>query len=254
MIEAPIKDITTADTTVSVQSGQTIGLGGMITNEQTVVVRKVPWLRDIPLIGRLFRYNLNRHKRKELLVFLTPVVLEDDAYAESIKARETELIHMPPVAFSFGDNLTGLYSGAADGEPSPQTPILKSSQTSRAPLSKQPEPKSSKMTGPVSRANSESAVGGHSHQIQTTAATTSSEESQGLQRENTSPAGGAVRNASYSSQHDAPPANPQRKKSSRWVRSPNSPGFVSNRDTAPTGKPDITPPDAPSVRLNSPSP
>ncbi|MFN8705823.1 MAG: type II secretion system protein GspD, partial [Planctomyces sp.] len=37
VIEAPIKDITTADTTVSVQSGQTIVLGGMITNDQTNV-------------------------------------------------------------------------------------------------------------------------------------------------------------------------------------------------------------------------
>lgn len=114
VIEAPIKDITMADTTVSIQSGQTIVLGGMITNDQMVVVRKVPWLGDIPLIGRLFRYDLNQHKRKELLVFLTPVVLEDDGHAEYLKGREAGLIHMPSTAFSFGDNLTGTYSETLD--------------------------------------------------------------------------------------------------------------------------------------------
>ncbi len=110
MIEAPIKDITTAETTVSVQSGQTIVLGGMITNDIAVVARKVPWLGDIPLVGRLFRYDLQRHRRKELLVFLTPIVLEDDMKAEFVKTQEVERIHMPAEAWSFGDNLTGIYS------------------------------------------------------------------------------------------------------------------------------------------------
>lgn len=116
VIEAPIKDITTADTTVSIQSGQTIVLGGMITNDQTVVARKVPWLGDIPLIGRLFRYDLNRHKRKELLVFLTPTVLEHDGHADLLKAREAGLIKMPAEAFSFGDNLTGTYGAPAESQ------------------------------------------------------------------------------------------------------------------------------------------
>lgn len=122
VIEAPIKDITQADTTVSVQSGQTIVLGGMITNDQTVVVRKVPWLGDIPLIGRLFRYDLNRHKRKELLVFLTPVVVEDDGHSEYLKSRETSLINMPSTAFSFGDNLTGTYDNSLDAQGVPPMP------------------------------------------------------------------------------------------------------------------------------------
>ena len=116
VIEAPIKDITTADTTVSIQSGQTIVLGGMITNDQTVVTRKVPWLGDIPIVGRLFRYDLNRHKRKELLVFLTPTVLEGDGHAEYMKSRETGLIHMPVEAFSFGDNLSGTYNGGINSQ------------------------------------------------------------------------------------------------------------------------------------------
>ena len=78
VIEAPVKDITTASTTVSVQSGETIVLGGMITNNESVVNRKVPWLGDIPLLGRLFRYDSNQFAKKELIVFLTPVTLNDE--------------------------------------------------------------------------------------------------------------------------------------------------------------------------------
>ncbi len=77
VIEAPVKDITTASTTVSVQSGETVVLGGMITNNESVVHRKVPWLGDIPLLGRLFRYDSNQFARKELIVFLTPIALND---------------------------------------------------------------------------------------------------------------------------------------------------------------------------------
>ncbi len=77
VIEAPVKDITTASTTVSVQSGETVVLGGMITNNESVVHRKVPWLGDIPLLGRLFRYDSNQFARKELIVFLTPIALTD---------------------------------------------------------------------------------------------------------------------------------------------------------------------------------
>jgi hypothetical protein len=81
-----------------------------------VVVRKVPWLGDIPFIGRLFRYDLNRHKRKELLVFLTPTVLEHDGHADLLKAREAGLINMPAEAFSFGDNLTGTYGAPVESQ------------------------------------------------------------------------------------------------------------------------------------------
>jgi type II secretory pathway component GspD/PulD (secretin) len=116
VIEAPIKDITTADTTVSVQSGQTIVLGGMITNDQIVVVRKVPFLGDIPFLGHLFRYDLNRHKRKELLVFLTPIVLDDYGHQECVKAAEARHVHIPAEAFSFGDNLSGNYFGSANSD------------------------------------------------------------------------------------------------------------------------------------------
>ncbi|MCA9084554.1 MAG: hypothetical protein KDA81_10890 [Planctomycetaceae bacterium] len=113
VIEAPIKDITTAETSVSVQSGQTIVLGGMIGEETTTVTRKVPWLGDIPLIGRAFRYDLLDNQRKELLVFLTPIVVENNQHSAWIMDREISRIQMPPSAWDFLQDMNGAEGAGA---------------------------------------------------------------------------------------------------------------------------------------------
>ncbi len=95
VIEAPVKDITTATTTVNVKSGQTIVLGGMITRDTANLTRKVPFLGDIPFVGAAFRYNLNETKRKELLIFLTPIIIEGDEDADRLKLEEMQRISMP---------------------------------------------------------------------------------------------------------------------------------------------------------------
>lgn len=107
VIEAPVKDITTATTAVSVQSGQTIVLGGMITKEDITVERKVPFLGDIPIIGRAFRYDFDQSERRELLIFLTPYVIEGQQHSEEIKHREIDHIHMPDSVKEFDWQLYG---------------------------------------------------------------------------------------------------------------------------------------------------
>ncbi|MCA8998318.1 MAG: hypothetical protein KDA80_15065 [Planctomycetaceae bacterium] len=94
VIEAPVKDITTAQTSVSVQTGQTIVLGGMITRDTATVSRKVPFLGDIPIAGHLFRYDYERCRRKELLIFLTPQVVYGAATSEAIKEQEVARVSM----------------------------------------------------------------------------------------------------------------------------------------------------------------
>jgi type II secretory pathway component GspD/PulD (secretin) len=107
VIEAPVKEITTANTTVSVQSGQTIVLGGMITNANQTVNRKVPWLGDLPVIGKAFRWDLNSMARTELLVLLTPIQVSDDVHSDLLAHQEVSRIHMPASAWEFNDNVFG---------------------------------------------------------------------------------------------------------------------------------------------------
>jgi general secretion pathway protein D len=92
-VTSPVKDITTANTTVKVPDGQTIVVGGMITNTDESIERKVPWLGDVPVVGQLFRYDSNAHYRTELLIFLTPRVIRCDQDSEEIKKVEAQRIH-----------------------------------------------------------------------------------------------------------------------------------------------------------------
>ena len=69
---APIVNQRQAETTMSAKDGETIILGGMIRNQVTSTVNKVPLLGDIPLLGNIFRSTNTDHQKTELLVFLTP--------------------------------------------------------------------------------------------------------------------------------------------------------------------------------------
>ncbi|MDR0480252.1 MAG: type II secretion system secretin GspD [Gallionellaceae bacterium] len=63
------------ESTVLVDEGQIIVLGGLIQDSVTDTVSKVPLLGDIPLLGNLFRYNSRQHTKTNLMVFIRPYVL-----------------------------------------------------------------------------------------------------------------------------------------------------------------------------------
>ena len=71
----PIINQRRANTTVSVQSGQTIIIGGLIATTDDKRIKKVPVLGDIPVLGYLFSKSQMSRDRKELLILLTPQVL-----------------------------------------------------------------------------------------------------------------------------------------------------------------------------------
>ncbi len=67
-----------AETVVQVKDGQTIVIGGLLSNERSRdAIRKVPWLGDIPVLGVLFRSKDYQHGLTELLVLVTLDVLKD---------------------------------------------------------------------------------------------------------------------------------------------------------------------------------
>jgi type II secretion system protein D len=74
-VTAPIINERLATTTVSVQSGQSIIIGGLISTSEDSRNKRIPWLGNIPLLGALFRSTSDFRNRQELLIFLTPQVL-----------------------------------------------------------------------------------------------------------------------------------------------------------------------------------
>ncbi len=68
---------------VLVSDGETIVIGGVFSNTQNKVVDKVPFLGDVPYVGRLFRRDVITESKSELLVFLTPRIMNNQAIAVS---------------------------------------------------------------------------------------------------------------------------------------------------------------------------
>lgn len=64
-------------TTVLVEDGQTLVLGGLLDDQQSGTREKIPLLGDIPVVGNLFRYSTNSRSKTNLMVFLHPTILRD---------------------------------------------------------------------------------------------------------------------------------------------------------------------------------
>jgi general secretion pathway protein D len=79
-------------TSVLVQDGALLVLGGLITEEVRENVSKVPGLGDIPVLGNLFRYRSTRTERRNLMVFLRPVILRDEISESSVSSAKYNFI------------------------------------------------------------------------------------------------------------------------------------------------------------------
>jgi len=79
----PVVDVRTSQTSVSVDSGETIVLGGLIRDRENVTKRKVPFLGDIPFLGKAFQYDYRNQTKTNLLIFITASII--DAKGEAIR-------------------------------------------------------------------------------------------------------------------------------------------------------------------------
>lgn len=68
---------------VLVADGETIVIGGVFSNTQSKSVDKVPFLGDLPFVGRVFRRDLVQDRKSELLVFITPRIMNNQAIQAS---------------------------------------------------------------------------------------------------------------------------------------------------------------------------
>lgn len=73
--------------TVSVQSGETVALGGLIRDQRNASRSGIPGLRDLPVLGPLFGVTDNSDGRTELLVLITPRIVRNSEEARSVTAE-----------------------------------------------------------------------------------------------------------------------------------------------------------------------
>ncbi|KTR42125.1 secretion system protein, partial [Curtobacterium oceanosedimentum] len=65
-----------AETTLELGSGQSMMIGGLLSNSRDNSIEKTPWLGDLPLIGSLFRSNAFKRNETELVIIITPYLVK----------------------------------------------------------------------------------------------------------------------------------------------------------------------------------
>jgi general secretion pathway protein D len=99
-VNAAVIDKRSADTVVVTPNGQTIAIGGLISTQKTDQDRKVPFLGDIPVLGNLFKRKISTHAKTELLIFLTPYVIQTPGDLAKMTEDEHGRLEQAPNTFT----------------------------------------------------------------------------------------------------------------------------------------------------------
>ncbi len=93
VIRSPIINETTAETTIMAMSGQTVVLSGLMQETKSDSRRGVPILSDIPVLGPLFRFDSEQVNRSELLIIMTPYLVNGDETIDLQNQLEYDRMH-----------------------------------------------------------------------------------------------------------------------------------------------------------------
>jgi len=94
VINQPIFSTRKVNTSVSVYDGQTVVLGGLMREDVQKTEDRTPIIGDIPLVGRLFRTNVDQHIKRNLVIFVTARLVTPGG--ETLKEEDEDLLQ-PPV-------------------------------------------------------------------------------------------------------------------------------------------------------------
>src|SRR6266850_3827163 len=92
-VSSPIIDTRTLESNVLIQSGDTLAIGGLIQDEVAKARNKVPLLGDVPVLGYLFQEHLNARTKRNLLVFVTPTII-NSKYGTGLEDQVSGLHHV----------------------------------------------------------------------------------------------------------------------------------------------------------------
>ncbi len=109
------------ETTVSIQSGDIVVLGGLVQEDEITSVDKVPFLGDIPLLGRLFRSDSKSRAKTNLMIFLRPTIVRSAGDAKALTATKYDYIRRQQFKVNSGGlTIDQLVKDVMGGQPVPQ--------------------------------------------------------------------------------------------------------------------------------------
>jgi general secretion pathway protein D len=101
-VSAPVFAKRSASSRVAIRDGQTIVIGGLMDDRKTDTVRKVPLLGNLPLVGAFFRRSIKERTKTELLIFLTPHVVQQAEDLGAMSKTEMFSSQLVPEAIEKG--------------------------------------------------------------------------------------------------------------------------------------------------------
>ncbi len=119
-VAVPVYELRSASSRVAIKDGQTIVIGGLMQDQKTDHVNKIPLLGDIPLVGELFQYKALDKSKTELLIFLTPHVVPQPEELLQSTADEMKGTKLTPKAVGPGiyeEQMRGMQRGEVPQNP-----------------------------------------------------------------------------------------------------------------------------------------
>ena len=92
VVKSPIIDKRSLDSSVLIRSGDTLAIGGLISDQVSKSKTKVPLLGDIPVLGYAFQSHANERHKRNLLIFVTPTII-DQRYGTGLEDQVSGLHH-----------------------------------------------------------------------------------------------------------------------------------------------------------------
>jgi len=97
VINQPIFSTRKVTTSVSVWDGQTVVLGGLMREDVQKVEDRTPFIGDLPLVGRLFRTNVDQHIKRNLIIFVTARLVNPAGQPVNQVEEEEEAVEPPTI-------------------------------------------------------------------------------------------------------------------------------------------------------------
>lgn len=106
-INSPLIQNRSLTTELSIRDGQSVLLGGLISNNYTEGWSGIPVLSQLPLVGQLFRVDKNTRIRTELVIMIVPYVIDDDNEAQAITETIKQRLELLPELLPAEDKTEG---------------------------------------------------------------------------------------------------------------------------------------------------
>lgn len=150
-VSVPIINKRSAETVVVTPNATTIVIGGLMQKENTSTVQKVPILGDIPLLGLPFRRTVKSESKSELLIFLTPYIVDSYKTLDTLTVNEANRAELSREMLTSEDIKNNLDTLRLMPQADPAPP-LPTSAPAATPTPK-PAPKTSPTPSPTPKAS-----------------------------------------------------------------------------------------------------